>query len=343
MADIVLTSLSKSYLVKRGDKVEALSDISLEIPDHSFFTILGESGSGKTTLLKVIAGLENYDEGTIHFNGVEASHLSLKEKNMAMVSQNLVLYPHSSIYENVMLGLYPLHLSEQEMKERILEVAHLCQMEPYLTRRPAQLSGGQKQRAVLMRALARKADLVLMDEPLSNIETPFREELIQNLLRVKSECHSTFLYATHNLDEAMRLSDRIALLSEGRLLQCAEPQAFYQTPKSLQVFRFMNPGEALVIPRQPTMDLPPEVAQIGLTSSDIQLKKDGGKLQAKIKAVRFDENGEYRLQLLFESGQEIAVSVPQNNWEIGEVVGLDWDKAKEIDFSINGLNVGQGK
>lgn len=216
-------------------------------------------------------------------------------------------------------------------------------MEPFLTRRPSQLSGGEKQRAVLMRALARKADVVLMDEPFSNIEACFREELIQNLLHVKEACHSTFLYATHDLTEAMRLSDRIALLQTGKLLQCSAPAAFYSEPNSLDVFRFMNPGKALVIPCPSSRGYPAEVRQLGLTSSDLHLSRESGQLKATIKTVRFDENGDYRLQLLLANGQEIAFSVPQTDFRPGQEIYLDWDVQNELAFSASGLIFAKGK
>lgn len=343
MAEILLTAVSKTYPGNHGQSTLALSNVSLRIPDHSFFTFLGESGSGKTTLLKVIAGLEPYESGTIHFNGVEASHLSLKEKNMAMVSQNIVLYPHASIYENVMLGLYPLHLSESEMKQRILEAARICQMEPYLTRRPAQLSGGQKQRAAIMRAIARKADVVMMDEPLSNIESPFREELLQSLVRIKEECHSTFLYATHDLAEAFRLSDQIALLSKGRLLQCAEPITLSRKPQSIDVFRFINPGKSLVLPLSSEVGYPAGTSQIGILSEDLRLSKSGGRLKSKVKALRFGASGGYALDLLLPSGQEISLDVATTDFPIGLDLFLDWDQEKTFAFSPEGIFIEQGE
>lgn len=347
MATITLHDVSKSYPLAHHQTTEVLHHLSLEIPDHSFFTFLGESGSGKTTLLKVISGIEVYDSGTIQFNGVEASNLSLREKNMAMVSQNYALYPHCSVYENVLLGLYPLHLSESEMKNRVEEVAKICQMEPYLTRRPGQLSGGQQQRAAIMRAIARKADVVMMDEPLSNVESSFREEVIQNLLRIKNECHATYLYATHDLSEAMRLSDRIALLKEGSLLQCDEPKAFYERPNNLDVFRFMNPGRALVLPRRlfekKTKSLPQEVAFLGVATDDCHLDEKKGFLQGIIQKIAFNEEGHYSLSLLVERSLEVAFPVVTSIASPGEECFLSWDETKELYFDQNGRLSAKGK
>jgi multiple sugar transport system ATP-binding protein len=245
MAKIEIRNLSKTFENKKRfrrpcDSVQALKHVSLTIPDGSFFVLMGESGSGKTTLMRILLGLESYNEGEVLFDGVQASTLSMAEKNIAFVPQNVVLYPNLTVYENIAMPLRIQKLPFAEIFEKIKNVSLLLGMDSYLTRKPRELSGGQKQRAVLARALVKEASLTFFDEPLSNIEPTLRESFIADFQKIKRGQNATYVYSTHRLEEALALADQIAILQKGEILQVGSPTDLLSKPKNEAVFSFLN-------------------------------------------------------------------------------------------------------
>ncbi len=235
MAHVTLTHLSKHFR-----DVKAVNDLSLEIPEGSFVTLLGPSGCGKSTILFCIAGLEEPTAGEILFDGHPVTHLSPKDRDAALVFQDYALYPHMTVYDNLAFALKMRKTPGSEAKKRVQQVATLLGIERFLQRRPAQLSGGQRQRVALGRALIRDAAVFLMDEPLSNLDALLRVNTRTEIKRLQRELGKTTIFVTHDQEEAMVLSDRIAILRDGTLQQYATPDDTYNAPVNAFVAGFIG-------------------------------------------------------------------------------------------------------
>ena len=228
MAEIILQDVSKSY-----DGLTAVDNMNLHIPDKEFFVILGPSGAGKTTTLKMIAGVESVSEGTISINGMAVNALPPEKRNVAMVFESYALYSHLSVFENIS---FPLHapgmpdLSREEIKSSVYRVASLLKIDTLLDRKPSELSGGQRQRVALGRAMVRKPDVFLLDEPLSHLDAKIRSQMRSELKKLQDSVNTTIIYVTHDYNEALALADRIAVLDRGKIQQIGTPDEVYYSP-----------------------------------------------------------------------------------------------------------------
>jgi len=220
--------------------VVVVKNLDLTIEDREFFTFVGPSGCGKSTIMNMIAGLEEVSSGTIHFDGVPINNLSPGERDVAMVFQSYALYPHMTVYENISFPLRVKKLPKESINEEINRVAAMLDLKPLLRRKPRELSGGQRQRVALGRALIRKPRVFLMDEPLSNLDARLRIETRAELKRLHQELQITTVYVTHDQEEAMVLSDRIAVLYQGKIQQCGHPMEVYAKPANLFVAGFIG-------------------------------------------------------------------------------------------------------
>jgi multiple sugar transport system ATP-binding protein len=236
MASIRFEQVSKRYNVG-GTAVDGLD---LTIGDREFFTFVGPSGCGKSTALNLIAGLEQTTDGKILFDDREVGHLDPKDRDVAMVFQSYALYPHLTIYENVAFPLRIKKLPQAEIDRAISEISRAVGIEGFLKRRPKELSGGQRQRVALARALVRRPQVFLMDEPLSNLDARLRLEMRGEIKRIHGDYRVTTVYVTHDQEEAMVLSDRIAVMSKGKIQQCAPPAQVYQRPANRFVAEFIG-------------------------------------------------------------------------------------------------------
>ena len=225
MAEISLQRLRKTY-----GKVAAIEDLSLEIQDGEFLVLLGPSGCGKTTTLRAIAGLETLDTGRILIGGRDVTMLPPGRRGIAMVFQSYAVFPHMRVYDNIVFGLRMRGVGPEEQRQRAAEAAELLQITPLLKRYPAQLSGGQRQRVAVARAMVMRPDVLLMDEPLSNLDALLRLHMRAELKRLHRELRSTTVYVTHDQVEALSLGDRIALMKDGEIVQCDTPGAIYDRP-----------------------------------------------------------------------------------------------------------------
>ncbi len=215
---------------KRFGKVVANRDINLTITDREFMVLLGPSGCGKTTLLRGIAGLEQIDQGRIYIGDRDVTDLPPRKRRIAMVFQSYAVFPHLTVFENIAFGLRMQRLPDKEVKERVRSAAELLQISELLERYPAQLSGGQRQRVAVARAIAVQAEVLLMDEPLSNLDALLRLEMRAELKRLMKELNTTVVYVTHDQVEALSLGDRIAVMRDGSILQCDTPLNVYDYP-----------------------------------------------------------------------------------------------------------------
>ena len=235
MAEITIKKVAKRF-----GGFTALHSIDLTIADQEFMVLLGASGCGKTTLLRIVAGLETPSEGEVWIGGRRIDHLPPRERGIAMVFQNYAVFPHLTVFENIAFGLRMKKLPHQEVDRRVNRTAELMHIEQLLIRYSGQLSGGQRQRVAVARALAMEPDVILMDEPLSNLDALLRLEMRAELKGVLAASKTTTIYVTHDQVEAMSLADRIAVMHQGRIVQAASPVEVYRNPAARFVGSFIG-------------------------------------------------------------------------------------------------------
>jgi sulfate/thiosulfate transport system ATP-binding protein len=253
---IDINSISKQF----GD-FTALGDVSLEIPEGSLTSLLGPSGSGKSTLLRIVAGLETPDSGSILFDGVDVSHVAPQKRGIGFVFQHYAAFAHMSVRENVAFGLKIRKKPKDHVRSKVDELLALVGLTKWSEQRPSQLSGGQRQRMALARALAVEPRVLLLDEPFGALDATVRAELRAWLRRLHDEQHVTTVLVTHDQEEAMEISDRIAVMSSGAIEQVGPPREIYDQPASQFVMGFVGPvsklGDRLVRPHDVSLSLSP--------------------------------------------------------------------------------------
>lgn len=242
---IRIENLTKSFKGHDGGTTTAVDAVSLTIEPGELFFLLGPSGCGKTTLLRMVAGFIDPTGGSIYFNGNEVTHTPANKRNTGMVFQSYALWPHMTVADNVAFGLKIRNLSKTEQKKQVGSALESVQMSKYADRKPAQLSGGQQQRVALARALVIKPDVLLLDEPLSNLDAKLRGELRNEIRRTCKASGITTVYVTHDQKEAMSIADRLAILRDGRIEQIASPTEAYYRPHNRFVAEFL--GETNII------------------------------------------------------------------------------------------------
>ncbi len=235
MTRVKLENVTKVY-----GAVVAVDHASLEIEHGELFTLLGPSGCGKTTTLRIIAGFEVPEEGRVYFDDEDVTFKKPYERGTAMVFQNYALWPHMTVYDNIAYGLRIRKIPENEIRRRVREVLELVKLEGMENRYPLQLSGGQQQRVALARALVVEPRVLLLDEPLSNLDAKLRVEMREEIKRIQKRLGITTIYVTHDQLEAMSISDRVAIMNEGRILQIGSPREIYFYPRSLFVADFIG-------------------------------------------------------------------------------------------------------
>lgn len=263
MAGVVIERICKSF-----GTTQVLKGVSLDIADREFMTLVGPSGCGKSTLLRIIAGLEQQDEGDIRIGGESAGRKRAADRDLAMVFQSYALYPHLSARDNIALPLTMRRLTAWQrlpllgrflpgtaatrtvIADEVHRVAEILRIGHLLERRPGQLSGGQRQRVALGRAMVRHPAAFLMDEPLSNLDAKLREHMRTEIAQLHQQLAATFIYVTHDQAEAMTMSDRIAVMMDGEILQVAAPDVIYADPVDLRVAEFIGSPKINVVPAE---------------------------------------------------------------------------------------------
>jgi multiple sugar transport system ATP-binding protein len=284
MAQITLEQVTKEF----SGGVRAVDEVDLAIESGEFLVLVGPSGCGKSTLLRMLAGLEEVTGGTISIGGRDVTHLSPRDRDIAMVFQNYALYPHYTVAKNLAYGLRVRGTPKAEIDRRVTEVAHMLGLEQLLERRPSALSGGQRQRVAMGRAIVREPAAFLMDEPLSNLDAKLRVDMRAQLARLHAELGVTTVYVTHDQIEAMTLGRRVAVMRDGRIQQIASPQSLYRRPANLFVAAFIG---------SPPMNLvDAEVGEGAVTFAGIRVPLTGsapvGRVILGIRPQDFSQAGD---------------------------------------------------
>jgi len=259
-------NVTLEHITKRYDDELAVDDMNLDIRDGEFVTFVGPSGCGKSTTMETIAGLTTPTEGTITISGVDVTDLPPKDRGISMVFQNIALFPHMDVFDNISFGLRLREYDDEEIQRRVDHAAEVVQLEDMQDRMPEEMSGGQRQRVAIARAIVREPDVFLMDEPLANLDAKLRVHMRTELQRLHKELDTTIIYVTHDQAEAMTMSDRIAVLNAGQLQQIDPPLVCYNEPANKFVAGFIG---------SPAMNfIDGEVTQHGFESEHITVDFD---------------------------------------------------------------------
>ncbi|TBR38427.1 ABC transporter ATP-binding protein [Marinomonas agarivorans] len=283
MTTITIENIKKSF----GD-ADILKSVTLDIKDQEFTVLLGPSGCGKSTLLRIIAGLETQDSGVIKIGERDVSALPPRDRNVAMVFQNYAVFPHLTVFENIAFGLRMKKVSDDKIKHNVERTAELMHIEHLLSRYSGQLSGGQRQRVAVARALAVEPDVLLMDEPLSNLDALLRLQMRSELKNVLEESKTTTVYVTHDQVEAMSLADRIAVMNEGRIDQYDNPDEIYRNPATEYVGGFIgNPPMNFLTSPHWSNSAPDGAQKLGIRPEDflVSMEDQVGYLPVQIQTI----------------------------------------------------------
>ena len=254
MASLTLKNIKKVYPVdkkkmKKGKKtnlqiteegVVAVQDLSIDIEDKEFIVLIGPSGCGKSTTMRMVAGLEDITDGELYIDGNLVNDVAPKDRDIAMVFQSYALYPHKNVYDNMAFPLQLAKLPKDEIDRKVREAAEILDITKYLDRKPKELSGGQRQRVAIGRAIVRKPKVLLMDEPLSNLDAKLRNQMRAEIIKLRQRIDTTFIYVTHDQTEAMTLGDRLIVMRDGFVQQIATPQDAFEHPVNLFVAGFIG-------------------------------------------------------------------------------------------------------
>lgn len=232
--------LEFDHITKKYGNLTAVNDTSLSIDKGEFFSLLGPSGCGKTTLLRILAGFERPDHGKIFLNGQDITWLPPNQRQVNMIFQNYALFPHLTLWENIAFGLKVAGKPAKLIKKEVASMLYLIQMEEYADKKPHQISGGQKQRVAIARALIKKPQVLLLDEPLAALDLKLRQHMLMELDLIHDQVGITFLYVTHDQGEAMSLSDRMAVMNNGKIEQLGTPTQIYEAPQNGFVAAFIG-------------------------------------------------------------------------------------------------------
>ena len=228
-----------AYYTNKKTKTKVLDDFSLNLKQGELLVILGPSGCGKTTLLKCITGTLDYDEGYIEINGIDAQRLSIKDRNLAYVSQSFFTYGFMSVYNNIALPLKAQKVPIEEIELRVLEISKKLEIDYLLSRRPKQLSGGQQQKVALARALIKNPDIYLFDEPLSNLDPLVKVELKKTIKKIKEEYNATMIFVTHDINDAIYLADRVIIMNDGKIVEEGNINEMIKNPSNDFIKKFL--------------------------------------------------------------------------------------------------------
>ncbi len=298
------TEESKSNLQTTEKGIVAVQDFNIEIKDKEFIVLVGPSGCGKSTTLRMIAGLEEITEGELYIGDKLVNELEPKDRDIAMVFQNYALYPHMSVYDNMAFALKKKVKSKEEIKKKVMEAAEILGITEYLDRKPKNLSGGQRQRVAIGRAIVRNPKVMLMDEPLSNLDAKLRNQMRTELLRLRKKIDTTFVYVTHDQTEAMTLGDRIVVMKDGFIQQIGTPEEVFNSPRNVFVATFIG------------------TPQMNLFDGTLNEIEDGYALSIMGKDIILPQEMDAKLKEKGIKTKNVTVGIRPDSIEISNTEGL---------------------
>jgi len=368
VARVIIQNVTKVFRGAKGEKISALSGIDLTVEDRECLVLAGPSGSGKSTLLRLLAGLEEPTGGNITMDGKNMEGIPPAEREIAMVFQNPALYPHLTVFENMGLGLKLRKIPKPEIKTRVHEMAELLGIEALLARKPAALSGGERQRVALGRAFVRRPKLLLLDEPLSNLDAPLRAQLRLEFAKLRARLEPTIIYVTHDQFEAMTTGDRVAILKAGVIQHVAEPMTIFDSPANIFVAGFIGspamnffpgalrrngtglffsanngqPGSALFTTSIPQNVSSRESIICGLRPEHVRVQQDAANAVVQARIARIEPVGSESFVHLAAGACTWLARVPASSaLQPGQTVSVAFEMAKAHFFDpATGLSIG---
>ncbi len=295
----------KTNLQITKDGVVAVQEFSLDIKDKEFIVLVGPSGCGKSTTLRMIAGLEDISGGELYIDDKLCNDVEPKDRDIAMVFQNYALYPHMTVYENMAFPLEIKKVSKEEIDKKVKEAASILDITEYLNRKPKNLSGGQRQRVAIGRAIVRDPKVLLMDEPLSNLDAKLRNQMRAEIIKLREKINTTFIYVTHDQTEAMTLGDRIVVMKDGFIQQIGTPQEVFNHPLNLFVAGFIG------------------TPQMNFFDAKLVIKDGKYMVDAYGEVVELSEDKQKRLLALNVSEQDITLGVRPDHITLAEIGGIE--------------------
>ena len=297
--------VKKSTNLQITDKgVVAVQNFNLKIKDQEFIVLVGPSGCGKSTTLRMVAGLEEITEGELYIDGKIVNSIEPKDRDIAMVFQNYALYPHMTVYQNMAYSLKIKHIDKDEIDRKVREAAEILNITDYLERKPKNLSGGQRQRVAIGRAIVRNPKVLLMDEPLSNLDAKLRNQMRAEIIKLRQRIDTTFIYVTHDQVEAMTLGDRIVVMKDGFIQQIGTPQEVYDHPRNKFVSGFIG------TPRMNYFD-----ASLVINNGDYYVEIDKYK-------IRLSDEKQERLKRNKIEQQQVTLGVRPDHISVQNGVGI---------------------
>ena len=339
---------NKKVSEKKRDVI-AVKDFSMEIEDKEFVVLLGPSGCGKSTTLRMIAGLEEIDGGELYIDDVLVNDLESKDRDVAMVFQNYALYPHMSVFDNMAFAIRKRIPDKKEVERKVREAAEILGITEYLNRKPRELSGGQRQRVAIGRAIVRNPKVMLMDEPLSNLDAKLRNQMRSELLKLRKRIDATFVYVTHDQTEAMTLGDRVVVMKDGEVMQIGKPDEIYSNPASVFVATFIGNPQMNIFPISAyrkgegySINLFGKELALGMEYSSVLSKRKESfiplKLGIRPEYITLDkENGLFsgEVSIAEHTGNSVIVHMNVNG---NEVVALEEERKRvDVDYKPDSI------
>ncbi|MEP1518894.1 ABC transporter ATP-binding protein [Ascidiaceihabitans sp.] len=370
MSDLQIASVTKHF-----GETSVLKGVTLDVKDGEFMSLVGPSGCGKSTLLRIIAGLETPTSGTIAIGGADVTQLRAADRNLSMVFQSYALYPHLTVAENIAVPLQMRQMSalqrlpvlgdvlpgaraqKDDIAQAVRHAAEMLEIAALLDRKPGQLSGGQRQRVALGRALVRDPAAFLLDEPLSNLDAKLRVQTRAEIAELHRRLKATFIYVTHDQVEAMTMSDRIAVMMGGEILQCAAPDVIYEDPDDIRVAEFIGSPKINVLPVERngtaltmfdqvlnsrlSIDSP-KVMQMGLRPEALRLTQSAPRLTGRVVHLENLGSEVFAQVALCNDGSRVtlrAMPAQRQNLALGAQVGLSFDLNAAMIFDAGGARL----